>query len=260
MSTRGLPLYCIVRDTLRREIAETMKPGDQLPTEPELMARMSVSRITVRYALEQLQNEGFIRREQGRGTFVAFPSVRPDLSGLTSFLDDISASGQTPSTKALHVGRMLAPPRICDCLGVSPTTSLMRVEKIRLANEEPISFETSFILLEIAARWNKRQIEQRPIFDLEKAQGVELSRGAVEITSAAASAEIAKHLRVRKGAPLLRVDRVVFDGTGRAIECDILLYRSDRVRYSFETQSDTGHRSNLAQRGGLRLIVGGAKS
>ena len=260
MTMQGPPLYYVVRETLRREITEFMKPGDQLPTEPELIERMRVSRITIRYALEQLQNEGLIRREQGRGTFVAFPSVRPGLSGLTSFLDDITASGQKPGTRALRVARVISPPQRYGSLRIAPTTPLIRVEKIRLANGDPISLETSFILMEIAGHWKKKHVEQKPIFDLEKAQGIKLSRGVVEITTAAANTETAKHLHIKKSAPLLRVDRVVYDTTDRAIEYDILLYRSDRVRYSFETQSEGMDQSQFNQKAGFRLIVGGGSS
>jgi GntR family transcriptional regulator len=252
LSRRGLPLYYLVREALRRDIA-VKKPGDQLPTEPKLMKRMGVSRITVRYALEQLQAEGLITRVQGRGTFVAYPSVRPDLRGLSSFLNDISASGQIPSTKAVRVARMLGPPDAHDRLQIEPSSRLMCVEKIRMANGVPVSFEISFILPEIAGAWTKKLIEKAPIFDLLKDHGVRLSRGTVEVAAVLSSTEMAKHLRIRKGAPLLRVDRVIYDRHDRPIEYDILHYRSDRVRYSFETHSEAVN-PNLDAKAGFKLV------
>jgi GntR family transcriptional regulator len=260
MSNEGPPLYYVVRETIRRDIARSMKPGDQLPTEPELMKRMDVSRITIRHALEQLRIEGLITRAQGRGTFVAFPSVRPNLGGLHSFLDDISASGQKPSTTAIRVERVLAAPDVYERLRLLPSAPLICVEKVRLANDDPVSIETSFILPEIAGRWTKRLVEQTPVFDLHKAQGVRLSRGSVEVAAVSADAVTARHLRARKGMALLRVERIVFDHTDRPIEYDILLYRSDRVRYAFETQSDRARKASPDLRMGFRLIVGGTRA
>jgi GntR family transcriptional regulator len=260
MSAEGLPLYYIVRETIRREIATSMKPGDQLLTEPKLMKRMGVSRITIRHALEQLRAEGLITRAQGRGTFVAFPSVRPNLRGLYSFLNDIAVSGQIPSTKAIRVERMRAPPDVYDRLGLSNSSPLICVEKIRLANDTPVSLEKSFILPEIAGRWTKRLIERNAIFEIEKAQGVRLSRGSVEIAACCADATVAHHLRIVKGAALLRVERVVYDHANRPVEYDILLYRADRVRYGFETQSETASKFNPDARTGFKLVASGARS
>jgi GntR family transcriptional regulator len=257
-SRRGLPLYYVVREELRRDIAGK-KPGDRLPTEPELIKRMGVSRITVRYALDQLQAEGLITRVQGRGTFVAYPSVRPDLRALSSFLDDISASGQIPSTKAIGVAKVLGPSDAHSRLHIPASSHLMCIEKIRMASGDPVSFETSFILPEIASTWTKKLIEKTPIFDLLRERRVRLSRGTVDISAVAAGAGISEHLRIRKGGPLLRVDRVIYDTNDRPIEYDILHYRSDRVRYSFETRSEIVNPTLDAQ-AGFKLVWNAAAS
>ena len=231
----GIARYYIVREALRKEIREKFRPGEKLPPEPELIKRFAVSRITIRYALEQLRAEGLITRVQGKGTFVAHPSVRPDFRALRSFVQDIEASGQAPGTKVIRVESVIGPPRPCELLEVPPETTLVLVEKVRLADKEPISFEISYLPQEIAAAWNKDLIKQVPIFDLLRDRlGILISRAKYQVSGASAIPAIAKALRTKKLAPLLRVERVNYDDRNRPIDYDEMFYRADRVTYTFE--------------------------
>jgi GntR family transcriptional regulator len=253
----GIPRYYVVRESLREEIRTRFKPGEKLPPEPELMKRFDVSRITIRHALEQLRAEGLITRVQGKGTFVSHPPVHPDFRVLRSFLDDIRASGQTPSTKVIRIESVPGPPRPCELLELPPKTPLVLIEKVRLADGTPISLEVSYLPEEIARGWNKPLLEQRPIFDLiREVSSVVLSRGKFEVSAAAATPVTAKALRIKKGQPLLRVERVNYNDQERPIDYDMIYYRADRVTYTFETsrrKADPGQTTEQIP----RLILSG---
>lgn len=231
-----------------------MAPGDRLPTEPELMKRMGVSRITIRHALEQLKSEGLITASQGRGTFVAFPSVRPNLKGLSSFVEDISATGQSAQTEVLSLRLAKRGSEMHVRLGLPPSARLVCIEKIRLANADPISFETSYIPADIAGGWTRKLLESVPIFEVLAGQGVLVARADVEVGAAAAGGQVARRLRIKDGTALLQAERLIYDRDDRPIEFDILSYRSDRVRYSFHATSGPVHPA-LDARAGFKLLM-----
>jgi len=254
----GMPRYLVVRESLREEIQARLKPGQKLPTEPELIKRFGVSRITVRHALEQLRSEGLITRVQGKGTFAAYPTIHPDLRAVRSFTEDIKAAGQTPSTRVINIRSVPAPARAAERLAVAPETRLVLVEKVRLADDVPISFEVSYIPEQIAAGWTAKLIEQRPIFNLiTEMHGIALSRGKLDVSAGAAPQRIARALRVKTGSPVLKVERVTYTDQDRAIDYDVLYLRPDRVQYTFET-SRRGQRGQ-AQESAVRFFVDGVK-
>jgi GntR family transcriptional regulator len=131
------------------------------------------------------------------------------------------------------------------------------IEKVRLADGTPISLEVSYLPEEIARGWNKPLLEQRPIFDLiREVSSVVLSRGKFEVSAAAANPVTAKVLRIKKGEPLLRVERVNYDDQERPIDYDMIYYRADRVTYTFETsrrKADPGQTTEQIP----RLILSG---
>src|SRR5512141_2265076 len=97
-----VPLYHQVRTTLQREIeVGHWAPGEQLPTENDLIARFHVSKITVRQALRELADMGYIRREQGRGTFVQRPPLEEGPRELTSFTSEMRGHGLSARSEVL---------------------------------------------------------------------------------------------------------------------------------------------------------------
>src|SRR5512136_661396 len=92
--TEGVPVYVQIREALRTEITRgSLKRGEQLPSENELAARFSVSRMTIRESIEDLVDEGLLYRRHGIGTFVAYPHLQRDHTRLTSFFDKAEEEG-----------------------------------------------------------------------------------------------------------------------------------------------------------------------
>ena len=116
-----LPLYHQLKTAILREIqAGRWKPGDRLPTEDELIARFHVSKITVRQALRELAEMGYIRRAQGRGTFVLHPPLEEGPRELTSFTGEMRGHGRVATSRVIDQAVVAAPADIASRLGVAP--------------------------------------------------------------------------------------------------------------------------------------------
>ena len=139
-----LPLYYQLYEILHDKLLlKAWKPGDRLPTETELVASYGVSRITVRKVLDMLVKEGLIYRQAGRGTFVAHATLEQGLSHIISFTEDMQRRGFTVSTKVLFSGLEPATERIAEMLDIGVGEELARLERLRLADGEPMCIENS---------------------------------------------------------------------------------------------------------------------
>ena len=226
-----LPLYHRVRDALFEEI-RTLTPGERLPTEPELMKRFGVSRTTVREAVAELARAGLVTRKAGSGTFVAEPPIEQELNRLTGFVEDMLALNLTPEARVVTRRRTTAAARVAEKLELPPRAPVTLIERVRLANGQPVSFDVTYLPTHIGDRVMGENLELYPIFELfEDKYGIQLGEADYRIEAANASPRVAKHLGLRPNDALLLIERTTFDQAGQPIDYEVLHYRGDRVRY-----------------------------
>jgi len=140
-------LYTILRGKISRG---EWKPGDLIPTENELIEIYQVSRSTVRQVLDMLVNEGLVYRERGRGSFIAHPTVEQTMTRIVSFTEDMRQRGFEPGTRVLSARLVPASKEIGERLQVPIGETLACLERLRLADSEPMSIEESYWLTVIA--------------------------------------------------------------------------------------------------------------
>ena len=121
-----------------------MPPGTPVPPERTLAAEFDTSRTTVRQALQELVVEGRLERIQGKGTFVAKPKVSQALQ-LTSYTEDMRAQGLEPTSQLLDIGYVTADDRLAGLLDITAGGRVLRIERLRLANGEPMAIETTHL-------------------------------------------------------------------------------------------------------------------
>ncbi|HXD25090.1 MAG TPA: GntR family transcriptional regulator, partial [Propionibacteriaceae bacterium] len=144
--SNSLPLYQQLQRALRQAIERrVLGPDDALPPERDLAAELSVSRITVRKAIDGLVTEGLLVRRQGSGTFVT-ARVEKNFSKLTSFSEDMRARGRTPHSVWLQRSAGTVTPEESLTLRSSPGTPVFRFHRIRFANDAPMSLEYATVL------------------------------------------------------------------------------------------------------------------
>src|SRR5919106_116608 len=123
-----VPLYHQIKTLVLQEIQTGQwQPDDQLPTEDELISRFQVSKVTIRQALRELASEGYIRREQGRGTFVERPTLEQGPRELTSFTDEMRRHGLRSASRVLDQGIVAAPPEVAATLVIASADPVFRL-------------------------------------------------------------------------------------------------------------------------------------
>lgn len=226
-----LPLYQQLYEILRNSIVRgEWKVGQMIPPEPKMMERFGVSRITVRQVLNQLVAEGLIYRQQGRGTFVAEPTLEQGLLRITSFTEDMQKRGLDPGTRTISSGLVQAPKEIALKLQVPVGEELARLKRLRLANGEPMSIEDSYLLHRLCPGVLERHdFTQEPLrAALERDYGLHLANAKQVIRAISANREQAQLLEVPIRSPLLFIERVSFNPQNTPVEFLYICYRADR--------------------------------
>ena len=225
-----LPIYHQLYELLRADIVRgKWQPGDMLPSESELIEQYGVSRITVRQALEALVNDGLIYRQRGRGTFVAHPTVAQGLSRIISFTEDMRQRGFKPGTEVLFHGPTPASPEIAQQLQVEPGEELARIERLRLADGEPMSVEEAHLVHRYCPGILQHDYSENPLRQiLEDDYGLRLVRADQVIRAIPAPAKLAKKLSISARAALLYIERVSYSAENVPIEFLRVYHRGDR--------------------------------
>lgn len=230
-----LPLYYQLMQELRRRIEEgRWKPGDLIPSERELSETYGISRMTVRQALAELVNDGLLRRDQGRGTFVAKPKMRKRLSRLTSFTEDMRTRGKQAGAQVLRVEMVPARPKVGDMLQIDVEQQVAMVERLRLANGEPVGIECAHLFFDGCAVILREDLSGSLYRLLRERFGLIPTRAQEEIEAGACGSREAQILGMRRGEPVLLIRRRTFDQDQRPFEYVESVYRGDNYIFSAE--------------------------
>lgn len=233
---RALPAYVQIEQQLGDRLEDgEYSPGDQLPTERELAAQLSVSRLTIRAAMDRLAQRGLIVRRQGSGTYAAQPKLLQDASRLRGFFEDSVGQGVFPVSKLVERAEVLANRHLAGVLNVRVGELIYKVVRARGALGVPVVLETSFFPAGIVPGLIGMDLEKSSIYRLMDrefhARPVRAKQTIEVIISQASEAAL---LGVAPGSPLMLVERVAWDDLGRTVEFARDLYRADRSRFVTE--------------------------
>src|SRR5256885_4782202 len=201
-----LPLYHQLEGVLAERIAEG-RYRDGFPGDLELAAEFSVSRGTVRQALDRLARSGLIVRQQGRGSFVAAPLEYP-LGRFYRFAHEMHVRGIPESSRVLARGVVRAPAAVAAALGLARGDRLLRIVRLRLAGDRPLLLETSHLPDDVGAPLRFADLSAGSMYDLLEQSGVRLSRVTEEVHPVSLRAEEAAAFRLPAGVPAFAVERL----------------------------------------------------
>lgn len=228
-----VPLYHQVEEILYRWITERMSPGELLPSEKELCDIFQVSRSVIRQALGNLVNRGIIERQRGKGTIVVRPKINEYLmSKLTGFYSDMKSQGLTPVTKLLSKETVEAYDILAYYLDLRVGDKVIKIERLRYVEEEPILVVTSYIPYDLCPGLLEEDLENNSLYEiLENKYNINLTWGERSIEAIPADSQDAKLLRVKKGSPLLFLRSITYTENNKPIEYYEAKHRADRARF-----------------------------
>jgi GntR family transcriptional regulator len=232
-----IPYYIQLMDILHEkvQIGEWL-PGSQIPGEQSLCDSYQISRTVVRQALRELEYEGVITRQKGKGTFVSPPKISEGLAQkLAGFYQDMLERGLKPHSRVLFQEVKPASEKVARYLGIEPGEKVVEIQRLRYANEEPIQLDTSYIPYEICPAVANVDLTDRSLYKfLEQDCNIYIARGKRNIEAVLAKEHEAALLGIERGAALLMLDSVSFTEDGRPIEYYHALHRGDRSRFEVE--------------------------
>jgi GntR family transcriptional regulator len=228
-----VPLYAQIKEILRARILDgSYQPHQQMPSESEMMATFNVSRITVRQALNDLQNEGLIFRIHGKGTFVSKPKAFQDLGRLQGFGEAMRQMGYETFARVLSIKSVLPSPQVAERLQLAKRARVTELQRVRFLNREPISLDITYVPLAIGNRLAKEDLAARDVFViLENDYGIALGHAELQIGSTLADDTLATQLKVEEGSPVLFIERTTHTADGTPIDYEHLYYRGDAFQY-----------------------------
>jgi len=179
----------------------------------------------------ELVIEGRLLRMQGKGTFVAKPKVAQPLE-LASYTEGMRAHGLHPQTKILDIGYVTADEPLAELLGIRPGGRALRIHRLRLADGEPMSIDTSHLPARRFPGLRKQLERHRSLYEtLRSAYGIQLAEAQETIETVLADPHDAQLLEVDAGLPLLLLSRHAYDVTGEPVEWAQSWYRGDRYKF-----------------------------
>lgn len=244
------PKYQLLLAQLRERI-DGLEIGAPVPSERALAEESGVSRMTARRALAELEREGRLRREVGRGSFVCRPAVTLPLQ-LTSFSEDMRARGLEPSSRVLSISTEAAG-ELAPLFAVDASTPITRICRVRLANGRPMAIERTSLLSAAAPSIAAADLENASLYEtLESEHDVVFDAGEQHIRAGLISPADADELDTTAGAAALELVRTS-SRSGTVIEHTVSIYPGDRFELSAQIAPfrapGSAPRSALRERG-----------
>jgi len=221
--------------------------GDRLPSEADLEREFGVSRTTARRALDELRREGLVRREPGRGTFLASPRLRSDLAYLYSFSEEIERWGYRPGADLVEQSEMPASEEVAARLDLAPGEKVLHVRRLRLADDRPIFVCDSYLPVTRfpALRGaDYRAVSLKKL--LEDTIGRRVVRAHQWIEAVTVGADVAELLEIRPGVPVLRIKRVTFVEENTPIETVEAFFHPERYKHYNELSAQPAETAGWA--------------
>ncbi|MCD4523945.1 GntR family transcriptional regulator [Nocardioides sp. cx-173] len=242
-----LTKHAQLSDALAELAARELGPGAAIPSERDLMATYGVSRATVRKAIDGLVSDGLLRRVHGKGTFVSTPRLESRLH-LASFSQDMRRRGLEPSTRLLSVELDEPPTEVVHALGLDGDGTAWRVDRVRLADGEPIALEHGWYPRALLPGLDRHDLGGSLYELFADVFDAPIDAAEQTLWGETADAATARRLDAPLNTPLL-VFRRVSSSAGRPMEHVVSRYRGDRYQIHMSLgRDDLGQRRNTAER------------
>lgn len=213
-------LISIIQNELKTRIINgAFKPGEKLPSEPELAMELGVSRNSLREAIGLLQREGLLVKRHGVGNFVTdrYPIIRGGIERLAGITEFIRAQGLKAGSKVTRFELVECPGEIGQTLDAEPGDRIFIMETIKYASEVPVALCADFIPLSIAGNIDPDRIHDSIFDGLRDHYGVDIRYAECDLIPMTAGEELTGKLSVEAGTPVLLLEQIHYDSLNRRV-------------------------------------------
>lgn len=227
-----VPLYYQLMDIIIEDIRSgEYKENDKLPSERELCEMYDISRATVRQTIQELEKDGYIYKQHGKGTFVSPEIFKQDLLKFYSFTEEMKKIGKKPSSKVLRFETIDIDDKIAKKMKVNVGAKVYKFTRLRLADEKPIMLETSYIPYSRFEGIKRNDLEEKAMYDIfTKKYNAVFSKAEESFQPVLTREDEAKLLGNEPGSPSMMIERITYEGDN-IIEYTIGIARGDRFKY-----------------------------
>lgn len=243
MSNASAPRYIQIADQLRHSIqAQGYEVGDQLPPESQLSQQFGVNRHTLRQAVALLSQEGLLRAERGRGTFVAAP-IRYAIGQRVRYSETLKAQGRAAEFTLLRALQVPAEATVAAGLAIAPGNPVVLIERLGIADGEPLSVGSGYFPLalfpDLLTDQSLAALEKTGSISrwLRERYGVDHIRHRTVVSARVVQPRDAKLLQLPLNQPILMTESINADQQGRLIEYGVARLRGDRLELMFENKA-----------------------
>ncbi len=205
--------------------------GDRLPSEAAMAKELGVSRNTIREAYISLENEGVIVRRHGIGTFIArSPVIKDSLNDFLTFSQIIKAAGYTPNFQTLSIAHIDAPLEVYEIFAIPPSEQLLHIKRLVLADHKPtVYLDDYFAPIANKADLNWDAFDGHMVKFLASSFNTSLQQMHSRISAAALSGEIAHHLQLEEGHPVVSVQSTIYAVDNQPLTYSKIFFNSNII-------------------------------
>lgn len=235
--TSAQPRYVAIAETLESEV-RLLSPNSLLPTEDQMARRFDVSRITIRSALELLENSGLISRLRGRGTIVSPKKLTRSFSPFMTFEMDMRNQGVPFTTQVLDFRKIVpAPPAIATQLNIPDGSTVARLSLVRLVNDLVICHDHRYYPKATGKLIHPELAEKIDCSDmLETVTKKQIHRAIWESEIMSSSEGVASALGIANRTLVFTSNYTWHDDKDIALEAGQISYRVDRCKFRFHSE------------------------
>ncbi|WP_028708753.1 GntR family transcriptional regulator [Propionicicella superfundia] len=236
-----LPYYAQLKQILIESVEDQrLKAGDRLPGDHELAEHFGLSRSVVRQAMAELETEGLVARQRGKGTYLAREKVSEGLAGwIGGLADDARRRGSRVTSRVVRCEVVPADSRVAGLLSLPERAPVVLLERVRSIDGEPWSHTTTWLPSSLVPGLEKEDFAEQSLYALLRERyGLVFGRVRRSIEATPAEESTARHLGIEPSDPVLRLSSVLMDTADVPIETFVAFHRGDRSRFDVELESD----------------------
>jgi GntR family transcriptional regulator len=229
-----IPLYYQISEAILEIIErDHLEPHSQIPSEDQLGQIFKVSKMTVRQALAKLVSDGILERRQGSGTFVAEKKIERKATKLVSFFEDMENKGMVPSSRVIEKKVIPTSNHITKLLRVLEDERILKITRLRFANDTPLAINCAYISEKLCPNLLEEELDHISLTSLiEDRCQFRMEYALQNIQAVKATAYEASLLEIKKGDPLLLMERIMFNREHMPVVYYLTWLRGDRYTFS----------------------------